>query len=219
MKIRADSELDISLKAGPNAATLEHNNRENRYGITGGLAGDRRWLLTDRLVLAGQAELLYTPRGAKAVLDGMDEGGSRAHYLDVVVAVRPEMQLNSISLYLLLGGSLNFLISASTESAAGVSQDITGDLHRLDVSLLGGVGVALHLSPKDSGSFHIGSVFLEARHDIGLLDTDAVNGGFKNRTSSIMLGLAFVVSSATPPATSSALSHGSSSTHIALKNH
>lgn len=49
------------------------------------------------------------------------------------------------------------------------------------------------LFPGTVGPAHIDTVFVEVRHDIGLLDTDAVNGGFKNRTSSVLLGLSFGV--------------------------
>lgn len=66
------------------------------------------------------------------------------------------------------------------------------------MSLLGGIGAALHFSHHDPGSLHLGAVFIEVRHDIGLLDVD-INGGFKNRTSSVMLGLSFDVGGAPAP--------------------
>jgi hypothetical protein len=60
------------------------------------------------------------------------------------------------------------------------------------VALLAGAGIALHLPRRGLGPFHLGSVFLEARHDRGLIGTDTV-GGFKNRSSSLLLGLSFVL--------------------------
>jgi len=193
------SELSISFKGGLNAATQAEDLRVNRYGASGGVSGDLKWLLIDRFSLAGQIELLYTPRGAEVVFQGEHVGKLRAHYFDLTVAVCPEARLGWASVYLLLGGGLNLLVSANKDDAAGTGQDITGDLHRVDVALLGAAGVALHLPPRELGPFRLGTVFLEARHDIGLLDVDAVNGGFKNRTSSLMLGLSFVVGGSPSP--------------------
>jgi hypothetical protein len=82
-----------------------------------------------------------------------------------------------------------------------VKEDITSDLRRIDVALLAGAGIALHLPLQELGPFQLGTVFLEARHDMGLIDTDPVNGGFKNRTSSLMLGLSLLVGGSPSPAT------------------
>lgn len=203
-RARAQSaEFDLALKGGPNVATLAHDNRDNRYGFTGGLSGDLQWSISDRFLLGGQIDLLYTPRGANAVFDGVMEGASREHYIDLMLAGRPEARFGAMGVYLLIGGGLNFLMSANKDDAAGSGQDITADLHRIDVALLVGAGIALRLSNKESGSLHLGTIFMEARHDIGMLDTDAVNGGFKNRTSSLMLGLSFAVGGSTAPGASS----------------
>lgn len=189
----AESELDISAKGGLNAATLDHDNRVNRYGFSGGLSGALQQRLADQLFLGGQLELLYTPRGAEIVVDGVTQGESREHYIDLSLAVRPEVRFNSVRIYLLLGGSIDFLVSANKDNILGTMEDITSGLRRIDVALLGGLGVAIGLSHHEPGPFHVSSIFLEARHDIGLLDTDPVSGGFKNRTSSIMLGLSFTI--------------------------
>ncbi len=189
----AEPELNIALKGGPNTATLAQDNRVSRYGFSGGLASDLQWSLADHFSLAGQIELLYTPRGAKAISGGTYLGQVRQHYFDVMVAARPQVRLGPASVYLLLGGGLNLLVSATKENASGETQDITDGLHRTDVALLGAAGVALHLPYRETGLFRLGTLFIEARHDIGLIDTDAVNGGYKNRTSSLMLGLSFVV--------------------------
>lgn len=125
-------------------------------------------------------------------------GQSRQHYLDATISVRPELRVGPVNLYLLLGGGVNFLVSANKETASGASQNITGDLNRIDVALLGAAGVALHLPERDLGPFSLDTVFLEARHDIGLLDTDAANGGYKNRTNSLMLGLSFGMARSSP---------------------
>lgn len=205
-RARAQSaEFDLALKGGPNAATLAHDNRDNRYGFTGGLSGDLQWFIVDQFSLGGQIELLYTPRGANAVFNGVMEGASREHYIDLMLAAHPELRFGSVGVYLLLGGGLNVLMSANKDDAGGSGQDITGDLHRIDVALLASAGVALHLSSKESRSLHLGTIFLEARHDIGLIDTDLANDGFKNRTSSLMLGVSLAIggSSAREPASTS----------------
>lgn len=190
---RADSILDLALKGGLNSSVLEHDNRVGRYGFSGGVAGHLSVASIDRFSLAGQLEMLYTPRGANVVFEGESLGGSREHYMDIVLAARPTVQLGRVGIYLLLGGGLNVLLTANKHDAMGTEQNITDDLHRLDVSLLGGVGVAATLSSGDSSSFHLDTVFLEARHDIGFLEVDAVNGGYKNRTSSLMLGVSFAL--------------------------
>ena len=187
------SEADIALKGGANAAILTRDNRDNKYGFSGGILGHMQWSLNDRISLGGQAELLYTPRGAEAVFDGVMQGQFREHYVDFMLAMRPEVRFGAIGIYLLAGGGLNFLISASKDDAAGSGQDITGGLHRIDVALLGGAGVAFHLSSSDSGSLHLGTVFLEARHDIGMTNIFVGDDSIKNRTSSIMLGISFAL--------------------------
>jgi len=195
----AEPEPGLALKGGFNAATLAHDYRVHRYGVSGGAAGYLRWSLGDRLSLAGQLDLLYTPRGANAVFDGELQGRSRQRYFDVTLAARPEMRLGRVSIYLLLGVGVNRLLSAEKESISGSRDDITNELYRIDVALLGGAGVALHLPRHGLGPFRLGTIFLEARHDHGLLDTDKVNGGFKNRSSSLMAGLSFAIASGSEP--------------------
>jgi opacity protein-like surface antigen len=119
-------------------------------------------------------------------------GKTRSHDIDLMVAARPGIRLGRVSLYLLLGGGLNVLLDASQVNSSGGGEDLNDDLRKYDLALLAGVGGALHL-PR--GPARLGTVFLEARHDRGLLDTDLTNGGFKNRTSSLMLGLSFALTS------------------------
>lgn len=195
LRAGAEPELGVAFKGGPNAATVAEDNRFNRYGLSGGLAGNLRWPLIDRFSLAGQIELLYTQRGTEASREGEYLGKVRQHYFDVTVAARPEARLGRARLYLLLGGGVNLLMRADKEDASGGKVDITGELHRIDVALLAGAGIALHLPHRALGPFRLGAVFLEARHDRGLIDTDAVNGGYKNRSSSLMLGLSFALAS------------------------
>lgn len=198
----AQPELDIALKGGANAATQEHDFRVNRYGFSAGLSGNAQWSVTERFSLGSQLELLYTPRGSETVFEGEHVGNVREHYLDLALLARPAERLGPVSFYLLLGGSLNLLMSASKDDSTSTGQDITSGLHRVDVALLGGIGAALHLSHHDQGPLHLGAMFVEVRHDIGLLDVD-LGGGFKNRTSSVMLGLSFEVGGSPPVNTAS----------------
>jgi hypothetical protein len=193
----ADNELELGIKSGVDSATLSHDNRVGRYGFSGGLAVDLQRSLSERFSIAGQAELLYTARGADVVFDGVSDGGLRQHYFDVAVLARPALRLGPASIYLLAGGSLNVLMRATSEDAMGASQDVTGDLHRLDIALVAGAGVAVPLPRATPRAIQLSTVFLEARHDQGLIDIDTFNGGFKNRTTSIMLGLSFALSSGT----------------------
>jgi hypothetical protein len=188
----AQPALDVALKGGPNAATQAQDFRVNRYGFSAGLSGSAQWSMTNRFSLGGQLELLYTPRGSETVFEGENIGRLREHYLDLALMARPAASLGPVSFYLVLGGSLNLLMSASKDDATGAGQDVTNGLHRVDVALLGGIGAALHLSHHEPGPLHLGTVFVEVRHDIGLLDVD-LDGGLKNRTSSLMLGLSFDV--------------------------
>jgi hypothetical protein len=193
----AEPELGVALKGGLDTATLSNDRRGSRCGFSGGLSSHLQWTFTDRFSMAGQIDLLYTPRGAEVIFDGVSQGALRQHYFDVVVAARPEARLGRAGVYLLLGGGLNFLVSASDEDASGMSRDVTDDLRRRDVALLVGAGVALHFR-QGHRPIRLGAVFLEGRHDHGLIDIDPMDGGFKNRTSSLMLGLSFALGSRGP---------------------
>lgn len=197
-RVNAEPEAAFAFKAGLDAAKLNKNYRVNRYGLPAGISGYLQWPLFDRFLLAGQMELLYTPRGTEVVIEGVPQGKLRQHYVDVMVAARPEVRFGRVSIYFLLGGGLSLLVSANDENVLGASSDVTDDLSRIDITLLAGAGVALHLPRRRLGPFHLGAVSLEARHDHGLLDVDTSNLGFKNRTSSLMLGLSFALGSGRP---------------------
>ena len=189
----AGPEMDLAFKGGINAATLDGDNSVHREGVTGGLAGALQWPLVNRWSLAGQVELLYTPRGADVIFEGAYLGGFRQRYLDVAVAARPQVRLGPVSVYVLLGGSLSFLLSADRETPSGAKEDITDDLRRIDVALLAGAGGALYLPHRELGPLRLGTVFLEARHDHGLIEAIAGNESFKNRVTSVMLGVSFAL--------------------------
>jgi len=195
----ADSELALGLKSGLSSATLSHDNREDLRGLSAGLAADLQWSLSERASLAGQLDLLYTPRGADVVVDGASIGNLRQHYLDLVLLARPAWRVGPVSIYVLLGGGLSVLAHATSEDSNGKSQDVTSDLNRLDVAVVVGAGIAVPLPPT-LRPLQLSAIFLEVRRDQGLIDIDMVDAGFKNRTNSIMLGLSFAISPRTSPA-------------------
>jgi hypothetical protein len=192
----AQPELSLSLKAGPNAAIWDREHHDHKYGLSGGLAGDLRWPLEGRFSLGGRLALLYVPRGTKSISPTTGEflGTFHQHYFDMAVAVRPEARVGSVGVYLLLGGSWSILLSANKVDDRGRKDDV--DARRHDVALLAGLGGALRLPSHRLGPFRLGTVFLEARYDRGLLHLDrADDSSPKNRTTSLMLGLSFVLGS------------------------
>jgi hypothetical protein len=197
--LRADPGSGITLKGGVNAATHNKDHRVHRHGLSGGLAGYRRWPPSGGFSLAGQVELLYTPRGTDVIFDGVLHDRIRQHYLDVTLAARPEVRLGSARIYLLLGGGLNLLVHADDENAAGVHRDVTDEQHRIDVALLVGAGVAMQLPHRRVGPFRLGAISLEARHDRGMIDFDTRDLGFRNRSSSLMLGFTLVLAEEARP--------------------
>ena len=196
----AEPEKQIAVKGGLGISSVTEDNqlsRRSRYGLSGGVAGSLHWPLVERYLLAGQVELLYAQRGSQAFFEDEYIGTVRTHYAGIALAARPEVRLGTVRVYLLLGGTMSFLLSANTKNASGMTRDVTGDLHRTDLALLAGAGVAWHLLHRRPGPLRLGTIFVEVRHDHGLSDLDAVIGGFKNRSSSLMLGLSFAVG---PPA-------------------
>jgi hypothetical protein len=191
----AEPRIGAALKGGLDAATLAEDNRSDRYGFTGGVSGYLLQSLTGSFFMGGQLDLLYTSRGADVVSDGKSLGETRLQYFDILLAARPEKRFGPVSVYLLVGGGLNILLNASQVDSLGGEQDIIDGLHRVDVELLGGAGVALQLPRRGFRPVYLGAFFLEARRDYGLIGIDAVNGGFVNRTSSLMFGLSFELSS------------------------
>ena len=192
----AQPELSLSLKAGSNAAVWDREHHEHNYGFCGGLAGDLRWPLGARFSLGAQMALLYMPRGTESIdpTTGEFVATFRQHYFDIAVAIRPEARVGPVDVYLLLGGSWSILLmNAYSVDYLGRKDD--RDFRRHDMALLAGLGGALHLPSHRLGPFRLGTVFLEARYDRGLLDFLPDDGSAKNRTTSLMLGVSFALGS------------------------
>jgi hypothetical protein len=197
---KAQPELNLSLKAGPNAAVWDREHHEHKYGFSGGLAGDLRWPFGARFSLGAQMALFYMPRGTEVIdlTNGEFLGAFRQHYFDIAVAFRPAARIGPTNLYLLLGGSWNLLLRATRESVntPGWKEDVTYGYSRHDLTFLVGAGVSVHLPAKRLGPFRLGTVFLEARYDRGLLNLDrADDSSPKNRATSLMLGVSFALGS------------------------
>lgn len=188
----ADPYAGVSLKGGITGATFNKPHRHNRYDTTGGAAGHLGWQLTGRFSLAGQLELLYTPRGTQVTFYYPPPTANSLHrYFDVAITARPEVRLGPGSLYLLLGASRNHLINAETWDANYGHSDVTDLVRETDVALRAGIGAVWPLPRQTPSAFHRLSVFLEASHDRGMIDLDIRDLGFRNRTSSVMAGLTF----------------------------
>jgi hypothetical protein len=193
---KAQPEPSLSLKAGPNAAVWNLERHEHTFGFSGGLAGDLRWPFGAGFTLGAHMALLYMPRGTESFSEITGEllATVRQHYFDIAVAIRPEARVGSVGVYLLLGGSWSILLNANVVDDRGRKVDV--DIRRHDVALLAGVGGALHLPSHRLGPFRLGTVFLEARYDRGLLDFNpADDSSRKNRTTSLMLGVSFALGS------------------------
>ena len=85
----AGPQPEVAFKGGAVAATTAADSSANRYGFTGGLAGDLQWSLANKFSLAAQLELLYTPRGPRVVFEGEYQGKFRMRYFDITLAARP----------------------------------------------------------------------------------------------------------------------------------
>jgi Outer membrane protein beta-barrel domain len=203
MPLRGNAETagEIGAIAGVNAATLDHQDRESRLGFSGGIFGGMQHAFDERWGFGERLELLYTPRGADTASGGVALGQLREHYVDLALALHPELRFGALSAYAVLGGSLDILLSANKHSTGGPTEYITGDVSRVDVAILTGIGVAWRLGGRGAGTLQPGAISLEVRHDIGLLELDPVNDGFKNRTTSVMLGVSFLLGgrAAQPP--------------------
>jgi hypothetical protein len=196
----AQPEPSLSLKAGPNAAVWDREHHEHKYGFSGGLAGDLRWPFGARFSLGVQTGLLYMPRGTQLIdpFTGGFLATWRQHYFDIAVAFRPAARVGPTDLYLLLGGGWNLLLRATRESVntPGWKEDVTDGFSRHDLTLLVGAGVSVHLPSKKLGPVRLGTVFLEARNDRGLLDIiPADDSPPENRATSLMLGMSFALGS------------------------
>ena len=190
---RADSSWFI--QGGVDGAKFNQDYRTNKYGLLAGVGGHIGKPLSERLLLGGQLELSYVQRGTKAVVNDVLQSNIRLHYLDATLLARPTVRFDQVGAYALLGAGICVLMSANDKNENGMSQDIIDSLHRIDASLVMGAGMMFRPVAKSQGPLRIDSFFVEARYELGLVDVDTADLGFKNRTLALLLGVAFALSS------------------------
>lgn len=201
VSVQAQPEFGTAVKSGAIVSDVTRSqgargDPRHRYGFSGGLAGNVLWAFNNRFSLGGELDLLYAQRGNDVFFEGERIARDRYHYLDVTLAARLETRVGAARVYALLGGGWSSLLKGNqTNTMSGMDRDITEFLKRYDVALLVGVGVAIHLPRQRVGPFHLDTVFLEARHDRGLINTDVEDDANKNRSGSLMLGLSFALGS------------------------
>lgn len=201
ISVQAQPEIDVAVKSGagisdvtrdPQAEGVPHH----RYGFAGGFAGYVHWPLVSRFFLGGQLDLLYAQRGTDAFFLGERIARNRYHYFDATLAIRPETRIGAARIYVLLGGGWSSLLKGSQlNTDTNKKRDITEFLRRYDVTLLVGAGVAISLPHPQLGPFRLNTIFLEVRHDRGLINTDVEDDANKNRSGSLTLGLSFALGS------------------------
>lgn len=201
VSVQAQPELSVAAKSGLSISDVtsgvddgDGGSSHYIYGFSGGLASYVQWPFTSRFSLGGQLDLLYTQRGFDLLLNGEPIGRNRYHYFDVAIVVRPEVRVGAARGYALLGGGWNLLLTANQEDLLSnmADRDITKFLRRHDVALVVGAGVAIQLPHQP---LHLDTLFLEARHDRGLINTPTDRDANKNRSGSLMLGLSFALGS------------------------
>lgn len=195
--VHAQPQLDISIKSGLDNAytTGATTSKAHIYGFSGGLASYLRWSLSRRVSLGVQVDLLYTPRGIHFVESGERVALRRQHYIDVGAMVRPEVDIGPFDVYALLGASWNILLHAKLENFSPPREDdVTSFVSRHDLALAVGAGIAVRLPRHQLGPFRFDAVFLEARHDRGLIDI-ATSSDVRNRATSLLLGVSFAFGS------------------------
>lgn len=201
VSVQGEPEVGMAFKSGVSISDLTRQpgaegNPHHRYGYSGGLAGYAQWPLDRRFLLGGQLDLLYTQRGFDFFFEGARFARDRYHYLDITLVVRPEARFGVARIYALLGASWASLLKANGRSDNnGMVRDLTEFVRRYDVALVVGAGVALQIPYRELGPFRLDAIFLEARHDRGLINTDFENDANKNRSGSLMLGLSFALGS------------------------
>jgi outer membrane protein OmpA-like peptidoglycan-associated protein len=154
-----------------------------------------RYALTDWF--SPQAELLYATRGSDVELGGDTIGTFYFTYLELPVLARVRFPFQgdairpTLSGYALLGGSVSYLIGAESVDGAGRNDLDKDALHTVDLSLIGGLGVAWEVTPE-------WVVSLEARYDQGFIepfpDAPSTAPETKNRAFLLTLGVDFTLS-------------------------
>jgi hypothetical protein len=137
--------------------------------------------------VAVQVEGLFTARGATPT-DGTNELQIRLSYLDVPILLRLAPS-RARPLYVLLGPSINFNVSAKTTDVvpSGVEEDVKDVIRNAEFGLVFGAGVAAKRA------------LVEARYSAGLTDivgdraaaAISIDAPIRNRAFAILAGIRF----------------------------
>ena len=174
-------------KAGVNISTLAldpdggGDGYKNQLGLVAGVFAVKR--LSGRLDL--QPEGLFSMKGASADVTGAS-ANVRLDYIDVPVLIRYRIQgSDRRSIHVFGGPSFNFLLRARSISDLGdtkIEQDVTDDVERFELAVVGGVGVGF------------GRWMVEGRYGYGISDTDKDTSDdvkVRNRVVSVLGGFRF----------------------------
>lgn len=147
-------------------------------GITGGaFLHLRRWE-----PVSPQFELMFTSRGSSGEIGGVNQGRFDLYYVDMLVLARAEIPIEPVILFAIAGPEASVLLKSTLTSPDGVTSPETG-FGRFDLGMVAGAGVAF-------GPFSWGTMTLEARYEMGLIDIseELQDVTLTNRTISFTLG-------------------------------
>ena len=164
----------ISFSPENNAPELNQVERSN--GFVGGLS----FLLPTNKAGGYQIEVLFHQKGARNLLRRNDH--LSLAYLEIPVLLHLDVfQRDPRAIFLIGGAAPAFNAYASYEDE-GVEQDVASDIENFDIGLVLGGGVELRY------------LTVEARYTWGLRSAfhdGELEGAFKNRTFSVLVGLRF----------------------------
>lgn len=168
--------VDAGIKAGVNFATITSENSTIDFthlrGWTGGIFVGRDF--TERFGM--QVEGLYSQRGTKGSVSGIDLE-AKLDYIDVPVLARLGVTSASGSrIHLLTGPTVSVKVNSSAR-AGTVDLDLDDNAESLDVGWTVGAGIDVR------------RLIVDARYTFGLMNVDkSGDDTVKNRTLSLMVG-------------------------------
>jgi Outer membrane protein beta-barrel domain len=165
-----------TISFSPEGGLPELPNVERRTGFVVGVS----FLIATSKPGGYQIEVLLHQKGAQNLLRRDDR--LRLTYLEIPVLLHVDvLQRRSGSVFLIAGAAPAFNVHASYEDE-GVSEDVTRDIEDFDIGLVVGAGVESRV------------VSVDARYTWGLRSAfhdGELDGTFKNRTFTLMVGLRF----------------------------
>jgi hypothetical protein len=183
----AAADVRFGIKAGANVANVNGNFADNitdwktQVGFCGGIFLEFNF---GRL-LTLQPEVLYTMKGAEAVIDDgviTGTGKLRFDYLEIPILLKLRIPTGSVHPFIFAGPAFGFNLKATFEDITGGASDVDG-ANKVDYSAVLGGGLQLGRSIHVDVRYTLGLQKLEIP-DLGTID-------LKNGVLSATLGLAF----------------------------